>query len=285
MAVSKEKLNVFVGKFFGDMGTAVRASVTVIDEKPGLYKMLAAAPAEPSRTGMISLRRRQRSGLRRLLIRAAAFACAMLAASPSYSESPSSCGDCVVQELSALGKRGDTIIRAREQVLDVLQQGNGCAAWFREADPAPAEVFRSLHYELEVEGPSYIYGIRDGVRGQLFKHPWAARSIQNGGQNSTILLNANGPFFNRPSVVMQLDPGGILARPDGLRLLTTSSYEGNTPEAQITILLHELGHIIGRLPEDDDSWDGQSSRNTAEVQRHCKNQTRAAARNSPRGSI
>jgi len=68
-------------------------------------------------------------------------------------------------------------------------------------------------------------------------------------------LNANGPFFNRTSVVMQLDPRGMPARPDGNRLLTVSSYEGNTPEAQITILLHELGHIIGRLPEDGDSLD------------------------------
>jgi hypothetical protein len=286
MEVSKEKVNVFAGKFFGDMGTADRASVTVIDESPGLYKMLAAVPVEPNRTGTMNLRRRQRrSALRRLLIRAAAFACALLAASPSYSESASNNDDGVVLELSALGKRGETILRARKQVLDVLQQGNGCADWFREADPAPGEVLRSLHYELEIEGPSYIYGVKDVSRGQLFKHPWAARSIQNGGQNSTIVLNANGPFFNRTSFVMQLDPRGIPARPDGLRLLTTSSYEGNTPEAQITILLHELGHIIGRLPEDDDSWDGQSSRNTSEVHRHCKNETRAAARNSPKGSI
>jgi hypothetical protein len=193
--------------------------------------------------------------------------------------------DRAALELSALGKKGETILRTREQVLDILQQDNACAAFFKEGDPDPADVFRSLHYELEIEGPSYIYGTRDMARGQLFKHPWAARSIQNGGQNSTILLNANGPFFNRVSVVMQLDPRGMLVRPDGLRLLSTSSYEGNTPEAQITVLLHELGHIIGRLPEDDDSWGGQSSRNTREVHRHCKNQTRAAARNRPRGSI
>jgi hypothetical protein len=48
----------------------------------------------------------------------------------------------------------------------------------------------------------------------------------------------------------------------GNRMLTVSTYNGDTPEAQITILLHELGHIIGRLPEDDDSWDGRSARIT-----------------------
>jgi hypothetical protein len=76
----------------------------------------------------------------------------------------------------------------------------------------------------------------------------------------------------------------MLPRPAGNRLLVISSYAGNTPEAQITILLHELGHIIGRLPEDDDSWDGRSIRNISEVSRHCKTETRAAAHNSPRGS-
>jgi hypothetical protein len=84
---------------------------------------------------------------------------------------------------------------------------------------------------------------------------------------------------------MQLDPGGTFARPGGNLMLTIASYNGNTPEAQITILLHELGHIIGRLPEDDDSWDGRSVRNTSEVSRHCKSETRAAAHNSSRGSI
>ncbi len=220
-----------------------------------------------------------------VVIAASALACALLVPSSCYSQNNSINDDRVVLELSALGKRGDTIIRAREQVLDILQNDNACAAWFHEADPDPAELFRSLHFELELEGTSYVYDMIDTKRGHLFKHPWAARSMQNAGQNSTIVLNANGPFFNRTSVVMQLDPRGMLPRPGGLRLLTTSSYEGNTPEAQITILLHELGHIIGRLPEDDDSWDGQSSRNTSEVHRHCKNETRAAARNSPKGSI
>jgi len=191
----------------------------------------------------------------------------------------------LLDALSALGKRGETIVRAREQVLDILQRGNACAAWFQQADPDPAEVFRSLHFELEVGEPRYVYGMRDSERGQILKHPWAAKSIESGGPNSTILLNASGPFFNRTSLVMQLDPRGMLARPDGKRPLTVSSYDGNTPEAQITILLHELGHIIGRLPEDGDSLDGRSSRNTSEVLRHCKTETRAAAHNSPRGSI
>jgi hypothetical protein len=102
-------------------------------------------------------------------------------------------------ELSALGKQGETIARAREQVLEILQQGNACTAWFQESDPDPAEVFRSLHFELEESGPSSVYGMRNGQGEQVFKHPWAARSFENGGRNSIIQVNANGPFFSRIS--------------------------------------------------------------------------------------
>jgi hypothetical protein len=210
---------------------------------------------------------------------------ALFVPSLSYSKSTSTDDDRVVLELSALGKKGDTVIRARGQVLDILQNDNACAAWFRETDPDPVEVFRSLHFELQMEGSSYVYGMTDTAHRQFFKHPWAAKSMQNAGQNSTIFLNANGAFFNRAAIVMQQDQRGMLPRRGGLHLLTTSSYEGNTPEAQISILLHELGHIIGRLPVDDDSWDGQSSRNSSEVHRHCKNEIHAAARNSPKGYI
>jgi hypothetical protein len=136
-----------------------------------------------------------------------------------------------------------------------------------------------------MRGTSYVYGMKDNQRGQLYKHPWGAKSIENDGRNSTILLNANGPFFNRSSVAVQLGPGGWLSSPDGLPPLSIAAYAGNTPEARITLLLHELGHIIGRLPEDDDSWDGRSSRNSSDVYQHCKNETHAAAHNRPKGSI
>jgi hypothetical protein len=126
---------------------------------------------------------------RQRLIAAAVLSCLVFAPTQSYSECTPNKDDCVVLELSALGKRGDTIARAREQVLEILQPGNACSAWFQEADPDATEVFRLVHFELEMTGPSYVYGMSDNERGQLFKHPWAARSIKNGGLNSTILLS------------------------------------------------------------------------------------------------
>ena len=234
-------------------------------------------------TRMTAWRKRRRlCVLRQGVIAAAVLPCVLFASRQSHAERSSNQDERVVLELSALGGRGDTIARAREQVLDILQQKNACTVWFRESDPAPAEVFSTLHFELEPQGPSLVYGMRDADHGLILKHPWGAKSFENAGRSSTIQLNANGPFFNRTSQVMQLDPGGMPARRSGIVRLVVSPYMGDTPEAQITILLHELGHIIGRLPEDDDSWDGRSSRNTSEVLRHCKTETHAAAHTSSR---
>lgn len=298
------KQNVFIG----NLGGAARAGVVVIGEKFGLYKALPKSPSKRYRvaTNPEKLRRcmgvhgaagtsekyatgwrkrYQPGALCRRLIAACVLSCLLSTGIQSYSECPSNYEERVALELSALGKRGDAIARARRQVLEILQPGNGCSAWFLETDSDPAQVFRSVHFELDPGGTSVVYGVRDRERGQLFKHPWAARTTQNAGRDAIIQLNGNGPFFNRTSLIMQLDPGGKFVQSGGILPLTVSRYTGDTPEAQITILLHELGHIIGRLPEDDDSWDGRSLRNTSEVSRHCMTETRAAARDSARGSI
>jgi hypothetical protein len=206
------------------------------------------------------------------------------ARSYSQSEGALSNEDGVASELLSLGKKGEAIARARGQVLRILQQDNSCTAWFQEVDPDASEVFRSLHFEVEENGTSIVYGLRDQDHGLRFKHPWGARTIQYAGRNATIILNSNGAFFRRSSPILKPDLWGRTARPAGNLTLVISSYPGNTAKAQIAILLHELGHIIGRLPEDDDSWDGRSSQNTAEVVRHCKAETKAAAHNNLRAS-
>jgi hypothetical protein len=225
----------------------------------------------------------ERFGLRQRRIALAVLGCLFFAPSQSNSMSGPN-HDSVGMELSTLGKQGDTIRRARQQVLGILLEQNACTAWFQESDENPAEVFRSLHFELERNGPTRIYGIRTSEGHQLFKHPWGARATEGAGRGASIQLNANGPFFTRSSPVVQLGSGAMVSWPSGNRMLTISSYNGDTPEAQIAILLHELGHIIGRLPEDDGSWDGRSVRNTAEVARHCRAEIGAAAHNALRSS-
>jgi hypothetical protein len=192
--------------------------------------------------------------------------------------------DGVAIALAHLGKQGDVVLRARSQVLNILQNENTCSAWFRETDPDAAEVFRSVHFGMEQNGPAVAYGQWVPDQGKLLKHPWGARSTQNAGRGALIEINGNGPFFRSSSPILQRDPWGTITRPAGNLALVISTYNGNSPEAQMTILLHELGHIIGRIPEDNDSWDGRSSRNTSEVVRHCKAEIKAEAHNTLRAS-
>src|SRR5258705_12415933 len=98
--------------------------------------------------------------LRQQLIAAAVLSCLLFTPSLSFSECATNHEDLFRLEFSALGKRGETIARARERVLEILQPGNACSAWFQEADPDTAGVFRSVHFELEAEGTSYAYATR-----------------------------------------------------------------------------------------------------------------------------
>jgi hypothetical protein len=180
--------------------------------------------------------------------------------------------DRILPELAAMDERGGTIMRVREQVIRILQSENRCTAWFQGSDPDPAGVFQSLHYEIQTDGPSYILLVKDGRGEKVFKHPWGARTFEFAGRDSTVQLNLVGPFFSSTSVVVEQNLGGFIGRTAGRHGLSVASFPGNTPRAQATILLHELGHVIGRLPADNDSLDGRSSRNTAELLRHCKQQ-------------
>lgn len=181
-------------------------------------------------------------------------------------------------QLLAMGRRGETIARIRQQVLEILQNNDACAAWYQLVDPDAAATFRSLVFVLDEKGPPYVYSLRDAQDALHLKHPYVASAMENAGRNSAIQLNVNGAFFNRSSSVIEEPPDGGPARPVGMRTLRVDSYPGATPEAQLTAMLHELGHIVGRIPEDSDSLDGQSARNTAEVLRHCRPEIRDMAR-------
>jgi hypothetical protein len=184
----------------------------------------------------------------------------------------------VLGQLLAMGKRGETIAHVRAQVLEILQSRNACAAWFQEVDADPAGTFRSLEFFVDENGPLYVHSRRDNQGGQLLKQPYVASAFENAGRHARIQLNANGAFFNRSSKVFEEDPRGALVQPRGIHTLSIASYSGNTPAAQIATLIHELGHIVGRIPEDNDSWDGLSARNTAEVLHFCRPEINAVAR-------
>jgi hypothetical protein len=183
-------------------------------------------------------------------------------------------------ELAPLGKRGEIIGHARKLVLQILESKNACSQWFEEAHEQPGKIFRSVHFQVEDNGAMYVYGMADQNREWWFKGPWAASTSQGTGPNSVIRINGHGPFFSGASRVVYLNTGGYLERLGGSFQLTVGSYSGNSEKAQVLALLHELGHIIERLPADSDSWDGRSSQNSVEVLRHCKREIRDAVKSA-----
>jgi hypothetical protein len=179
--------------------------------------------------------------------------------------------------LLTLGPRGLLIAQARQHVLVILAGENSCSAWFRETDPNAAAIFDSLDFSLD-DGPKDVLLLKSASGELLFKHPYSAGVPENAGDHATVLLNANGAFFINAANILRRDSGPGLARFGGRHELRVGPYPGNTLAARITTLLHELGHVIGRLPDDSDELSGLSVQNTERVLHACHNEIKATAR-------
>ena len=184
--------------------------------------------------------------------------------------------DRIREQLLTMGKPGLTVAQARDRVIEILQSRNSCSAWFQEVDPNAASTFASLKFIIETNGPKEVLGLLSDSGEMLWKHPYSARASENAGGNSVVYLNAKGAFFVRIAPVLRQLNNSNWFRPSGSCDLLVGSYRGDTLAAQITILLHELGHVVGRLPVDSDELSGKSGRNTAEVLRFCHKQIKAA---------
>jgi hypothetical protein len=185
--------------------------------------------------------------------------------------------DPVLLRLLSLGARGAEIAQAREDVISILSTENSCSAWFRQADPDPLAVFESLDITL-FNGQKFVAAVKTLGGPTMFMHPYSAAVQENGGNKAVIQLNANGPFFARVADVLERDSPNSFAYFAGRRALRVGSYDGNTLPARIATLLHELGHAIGRLPDDSDLRTGLSDQNTQRVLRACHAEIKASSR-------
>jgi hypothetical protein len=188
--------------------------------------------------------------------------------------------DPVLEELKAMGEKGLVIERAREDVLEILEGHNRCAAWFQQAEPDAAKKFRSLRYKIDEGGPQYALKIQNSAGGWFYQQPYVASSMEKASAGSTITINDGGAFFQlRAGVRIVPKDGG----PGGLstsQLLHLDLYVGGTLGAQVTTLLHEFSHVVGLLPADGESASGQelSTQNTQIVLQHCRAQAEAAGK-------
>jgi hypothetical protein len=177
--------------------------------------------------------------------------------------------------LLPFGARGLLIEQARQYVLAILAADNPCSSWFREADPNVAATFESLNFSLD-DGPKDVVIFKSSSGEAFLKHPYSAAIPENAGHDATVALNANGPFFTSVADVLR-DSGRGVARVNGRRELRVGPYPGNTLPARLTTLLHELGHAVGRLPDDSDELSGLSEQNTQRVLHACHAEIKASA--------
>lgn len=184
----------------------------------------------------------------------------------------SASSDIVRDDLDAMGKQGQIILRARDKVLEILQTENACSAWYRAKDPNPAATFRTLTFALDRDGDIYVRTTPEAGGIQLIRNPYVASVEQAGGINSTVTINVNSAFFfSVANVVDDRFEGGPLSF-RGSRPINVGPYTGGTFRAQVVTLLHEFGHVIDLLPIDHDDYEGKSRQNTAEVLLACRAQ-------------
>src|SRR5262249_2415713 len=168
------------------------------------------------------------------------------------------------------GKKGQSIVAARAQVLEILTSENACSEWFRQADRDPAGVFRTLSFAVDSKAVDYVVERVNEGKSELFVNPYVATVVQDGGEYQTITLNAGGAFFRPAASLVRLAVEGGPMQFHGARMLKVGPYLGNTRQAQWTTLLHELGHVLGLLPLDTSDVNGLAAANTVEVLRHCQ---------------
>jgi hypothetical protein len=188
--------------------------------------------------------------------------------------------DPVLEELKAMGEQGLIIMRAREEVIEILQGQNRCAAWFEQAESDAVRKFRSLRYTIDETAPQYTLKIQGTDGGWHYQQPYVASSIEDASSGSTITINGRGAFFQLRSgmriVPTDGGPGGLSTS----QLLHIDVYVGGTLRAQAVALLHEFSHAVGLLPADGGSFVGRelSTQNTQIVLRHCRTQVEAAGK-------
>jgi len=188
--------------------------------------------------------------------------------------------DPVLEELKGMGERGLIIKRARQEVFEILEGHNQCAAWFQQAEPDARRKFRSLRYTIDESGPQFTLKIQNAGGEWLYQQPYVASSIEDASPGSTITINGKGAFFQLRSGVRIVPkdggPGGLSTS----QLLHLDLYIGGTLGAQVSALLHEFSHIVGLLPADGESILGRelSKQNTQIVLRHCRAEVEAAGK-------
>lgn len=149
---------------------------------------------------------------------------------------------------------------------EILSTENSCSRFF--GGPSAAQVLNELAQRITISSLHYSVAVRMTGKVTLVR--------SNAFQVSYRLfdkaeLNMNGSFFKRH--VFPTDP----------HIPSVGDFQPNTPEARVTILLHELGHLVQSedkrwlLPDDGRDL-GVSLKNTETILDACAADIRTIAR-------
>jgi len=143
------------------------------------------------------------------------------------------------------------VCEARRKVLAILSAKNPCSTFFNNSpylllskffsgdSETAADVFASDQIDT-YSGPAFIT-----QQGGTLSDPVIANTTQGTGSDSQINVNQNGGFF-KGSAFISVD-GTVTTETGFLTVGGPSTYAGGTLGAQVTALLHEFAHNVGRF--------------------------------------
>jgi hypothetical protein len=165
---------------------------------------------------------------------------------------------------SPLISKDKTLGAAYFKTMSILSKTNDCSHFFG-GPAASVRVFRELIGRVE----KHVFPSSIGI--QMSGVPVNIRDSATSLEYrlfDKVTINANGPFYRRRTALVTLP------------LLPIGSFEPNTTEARVLMLLHELGHMMkgedGQWLLPNDGKDENESRlNSQKVERVCGEQIKA----------
>lgn len=153
--------------------------------------------------------------------------------------------------------------------VSILGSNNPCSDFF--GGPAAVGIFNELVSKIRKDAlPAYI-GMRMSGR---TVHIHDQRTKKSYRMFDKVSLNSRGSFYRRKAALWEATVPRI------------GTFEPNTKEARVLMLLHELGHVMkgsdGRwlLPDDGEN-EGQSRSNSYKIEDVCNDEIQSLGKASP----
>ena len=177
-------------------------------------------------------------------------------------------------ELSPLMSRDKELSGAYSTALKILSKSNGCSQFFG-GPAASVPVFKQLFGNVRKQTFPTQIGIQMSGGTTNFRNV-ATRTEYR--LFDRVTINANGPFYRKHISLTNLP------------LHPIGTFEANTQEARVLMLLHELGHVIrgedGNWLLPNDGKDEDMSRiNSQRVEHVCGEQIKALRKNNHKGDV